>query len=339
MTFDPMEFTADDFILVSPGTGSPEITVLMPIFNQKDFVVEAVESVLAQRGVVAEIIVSDDASEDGTFEAALACVTRWLEQHGPRHRIVLRRGTTRLRRDHLALLVDEAGCDLVFQAHGDDVSHPDRARILLQVFQENPHAAMTTTTAHEMDAAGRMQAEPAPMPSSLQISRYPMGALLDGDPLLIGFALAWRRSSLARFARLDSNLAAVSHDRIMAFRAGLAGQVLLIHVPLVIRRNHEGNWYKILFDRRDQVAKDFGSIFFGLSRLRTMLSDVAKAQQIGMMDPAPCEEISGRIRWLLEEHQEALFKVFRELTRSGRHLAWLDEKSMLELELEREGRR
>jgi glycosyltransferase involved in cell wall biosynthesis len=50
--------------------GRPEVTVSMPARNVEGFIVPAIRSVLAQEGVALEVIVVDDASEDGTAAAA-----------------------------------------------------------------------------------------------------------------------------------------------------------------------------------------------------------------------------------------------------------------------------
>jgi glycosyltransferase involved in cell wall biosynthesis len=48
---------------------TPEVSVIVPSFNRRAMVLEAVESVLAQRGADFELIVVDDGSTDGTARA------------------------------------------------------------------------------------------------------------------------------------------------------------------------------------------------------------------------------------------------------------------------------
>lgn len=96
----------DRFVEVHPSDAEPEISILMPLYNQRKYVGAAVASSLAQEGVVAEIVISDDGSEDGTLDKALRVVSAWLKKRRCRHRIVVRAGKNRLWRDHLPLLVD-----------------------------------------------------------------------------------------------------------------------------------------------------------------------------------------------------------------------------------------
>ena len=60
----------DNFVTIHSGSDQPEISIVVPIYNCEKFVVDAVTSVLNQEGVVAEILISDDASTDNTFIVA-----------------------------------------------------------------------------------------------------------------------------------------------------------------------------------------------------------------------------------------------------------------------------
>jgi glycosyltransferase involved in cell wall biosynthesis len=59
---------------------SPAVSVLMPLYNHERTVEEALDSVLLSDCAAVELIVSDDASPDGSFRRAEA----WIERH--RHR-------------------------------------------------------------------------------------------------------------------------------------------------------------------------------------------------------------------------------------------------------------
>ena len=50
----------------------PDVSVVIPTYNRRDFTCEAVESVLTQAGVEVEAIVADDGSQDGTPDAVAA---------------------------------------------------------------------------------------------------------------------------------------------------------------------------------------------------------------------------------------------------------------------------
>ena len=50
----------------------PQVSCVIPAFNAADLIPRAIESVLSQEGAEIELVVVDDASTDGTSEAAAA---------------------------------------------------------------------------------------------------------------------------------------------------------------------------------------------------------------------------------------------------------------------------
>ena len=80
---------------------APEVTVVFLAYNQEAYVTAAVQSVLAQTGVVAELILSDDASTDRTYEKMAAAVAGYT---GP-HQVVLRRNAVNQGIDHIVQVV------------------------------------------------------------------------------------------------------------------------------------------------------------------------------------------------------------------------------------------
>lgn len=52
-------------------TRSPEVSIVIPVYNRKDMVAEAAASALAEKNVELEVIIVDNASDDGTWERCL----------------------------------------------------------------------------------------------------------------------------------------------------------------------------------------------------------------------------------------------------------------------------
>lgn len=270
------------FELVCAGDGAPELSVLMPVWEQERFVVDAVRSVLAQQDVIAEVIVSDDASVDRTWDRVREAVAS-APPHP--HRLVLRRGSTRLRRDHLPLLVDHARCDIVMAAHGDDISAPERARRVVDVLTTSG-AVLTGSHSVTIDDAGR------PTPAAHEHRRdLATGDLLGPADLLAwstdftGSLLAWRRQPMAGFARLDAAHLSAGHDHLLPFRAALAGGVTVIQEPLVQRRVHDDSWSHAIWDRRRPGAIEFGRELTLLAADRAMARDLGRAEELGLVGP------------------------------------------------------
>ncbi len=269
------------FEVISAGRGQPELSVLMPVYQQERFVVEALASVLGQRDVVAEVIVSDDASTDATWGR----VQHALETAAPHpHRLVVRRGRTRLRRDHTIVLAERAVADVVMVAHGDDVSEPGRARLVVDVLTKT-RAVLTGSRCLTIDSAGRT----TPTPPANDVDLAPRGIISPADTLsidgeFVGAVLAWRKAPMAAFPRLDSAYLASGHDFLLPFRAALAGGATVIPEPLVRRRVHAGSWSNAIWDRRRQETIDFGRHLSLLGANRAMRSDLLWAHDLGLIN-------------------------------------------------------
>lgn len=297
----------------------------MPVYQQQAFVADAVQSVLAQRDVAAEIILSDDASRDETFSVARNCVLDHLKQQATPHRIILRQGGERLRRDHLPLLLDYASCDVVFQAHGDDTSHRDRARILLRLFNEHAEVTMIACNSTDLQPEEHARVNQFKLVPTFKARPYSMEQILKGDKTLIGFAQAWRRGAQAGFVRLDSNLAPASHDRITAFRAGLAGKVLFVDAPLINRRLHSNSWSANMAAGQNRKSVEFGWSLVRLNAIDVMAGDVLHAGKIGLIDQQNCQRLMARIATLQRACKTKMFQTYRELTRQGMRMNWLSD--------------
>mgnify|MGYP001186272965 CR=1 FL=1 len=101
-----------------PGSGAPDVSVIMTVHNNSDTVVAAASSILASRGVGVELLIVDDASTDST-PAELAAVddSRVKVLTNPQNV-----GPYVSRNRALEL----ASAEFIAIADADDWSHPDR---------------------------------------------------------------------------------------------------------------------------------------------------------------------------------------------------------------------
>lgn len=320
-------FPPDKFIEVKSASDPPTISILMPIFQQKWLVEKAIRSVLAQRSVVAEIIISDDASNDETFQRAHACVSAAVSEGKLPHRVFLRRGTNRLRRDHLLLLSDHASCDMVMQAHGDDVSYPWRAHSLVDIFCAT-RAVVIGSLFNAMDASKTKIDESRVEPTSVSIKVLSQEEVINGLEHLIGSSQAWKRSALSIFDRLESRVAPVSHDRILPFRGSLVGKVVMVLDPLFDRGIHAGNFSNILVDYCSQESRTFGFMLYGLNRMRTMYRDVIRACEAGYIDQASRIKLLEFLDVKAKQMEDEMHGAFAKLVVSGLQIKWVPEDAL-----------
>lgn len=303
---------------ISAGARRPDLTILLPVWNAEGFVAEAVHSVLAQRDVVAEIILSDDASSDRSFETLRAACAGY---YGP-HRVLLRRNRRNLGIDHLAALVDLASCDFMVAAHADDIAEPHRAAVLLEEMKGHGAFAVSSNL-RNVDESGRPLGVQNPAGASCLVTAEEI-ATRGWMHTMFGSTLGWHRDVYARFPRLDSSALPIGHDHLVPFRGALLGGFRYVAEPLVQYRRHEGQWKNRLHAERTAEVRRESSMANSMSARLCMLRDVEHL--LGRPDGADVD----RLRSLEATLKATVLALLREwvevrddLYRDGWRADWL----------------
>lgn len=124
----------------------PELTVSMPARNSSRFIVEAISSVLSERDVDLELIVVDDASEDGTADAASSF-------DDPRLRLIrnpVRRGISRCHN----IVIENSRAPFIAHVDSDDVVLPGALPKMLDALRSSPAAGQAHCNFHSIDENG-----------------------------------------------------------------------------------------------------------------------------------------------------------------------------------------
>ena len=314
--------TKNSVSILHTGKFSPQISILMPVRNCENFIVDAIESVLGQAGVVAEIIISDDASTDCTYQIALETVQRWIQQKGSVHTILMRRGEHRLRRLHFQLLNEAANCDVVFEAHGDDIQHPLRARRILDIFERDPDACLVYVDRYLINELGQCVEKKLENFSSAEIIPIPINYFFIEDTELIGAAMARKSSKLACFTTAIADLSAVGHDRIYGFRGALSGNCYFIKAPLYSRRIHANNLHQQNYHEPRESNGDFGRNLIRISFFTAMQSDLEMALEMHLVNQDQFIELNNLIILNLRKCSDWLLTAFKQLTELGYIIHW-----------------
>jgi glycosyltransferase involved in cell wall biosynthesis len=286
----------DNFVTVHSGPDQPEISIVMPIYNCEKFVADAVTSVLNQQGVVAEILISDDASTDGTFDVAYQTVIDYISQTGSKHTVRMRAGSSRLVRDHLHLMVKTAGCDLLCQAHGDDISHPLRCRILVKTFdQKDKNISMIFVNPSLINQHGKTSGEPNNFSlSDIRVEPVKYDDVIwDRTDCLIGGNMAWRQSLINVFPQLTTSYCTYGHDRVMAFRSFLIGGCYILDAPLVQRRLHKNQLHRELLSFEHNTVNFFNFQLIRLSIFSAMKNDLIFLKENNLIKEADFIQYAG----------------------------------------------
>jgi len=134
----------------------PRISILLPVYNAGDYLVEAVESVLAQSFTDFELLALNDGSTDGSGEILHA-----FEKSDPRVRVVSRPNHGLVKT--LNELIELASAPLLARMDADDVCLPDRLELQAAFLDANPEVVCVGGAVEFIDEAGRTLHRPAPV--------------------------------------------------------------------------------------------------------------------------------------------------------------------------------
>ena len=197
-------------------------------YDQENFIREAVRSVLAQDCAPIEILLSDDASSDRTFEIIEEEVRNYAGPHTVRtNRNPQNLGIAK----HINRTRDLATGDVIISNAGDDICTPHRVARTIEEFERNApllafsHAKVVTMDGH-----------PAPK-NYEKATFYSRQDALSAAPsmqLYLGATCAWHRDLFDKYGPIENE--ECYEDLILGFRAALEGRISLIDEELVIYR-------------------------------------------------------------------------------------------------------
>ena len=126
-----------------------KISVYIPSYNQKEYLIEAIESVLAQSLQPHQIIIIDDCSSDGSQELIAGYVSLYPQLITPIYH-TSNQGIARSRNDALQAVTG----DYVTYVDGDDRFLPTKLEKEVKLLQENPHAQIAFSNYYYITADG-----------------------------------------------------------------------------------------------------------------------------------------------------------------------------------------
>ena len=305
-----------------PGEGTPEVSVLMPVYNSARITGEAVASVLRQQDCIADILISDDQSSDDTLAAARAALAAW---RGP-HRVRVFRSRRRLVIDHIGALVAIATGPLLVQAHGDDLSRQDRLARLLAIHRETG-ASLITSLASKPVAGGL---EHEALPENWPAGPVPLIRVVVSNPnaILAGARYAVDRRLYDLFPRLDSDYLTIGHNSLLAIRASLLGGVWLCPEPLILRPERRRQWSNRLWDNRTWETGRFGYCLHRMGVLRAAFRDLVHVRD---QQTVPAEKIQSAAQLLTKASQTVVNEMLDardRLQRRGLAPMWVKEDTI-----------
>lgn len=210
----------------------PLVSFILFTHNQQKFVEEAVRSALLQTYRPLEIIISDDASTDRTFEIARNLID---EYQGP-NSVIGRVNATNLGiNNHINLAVRHAKGEFIVVAAGDDISFPDRVEKLVNRWRSGASGVFSNATIIDTQSKPK---EHFVRPGYRHMADWREMALA-GTHGAWGCTLSWERKIFDIFGDMPDNI--VGEDAVIPFRCGLLSGLSYIDEPLVQYRDHGEN--------------------------------------------------------------------------------------------------
>ncbi len=223
-------------------TGTPRLSVVMPSFNQAEFLEAAAGSVLDGTGSEVELVVADGASTDGTL-AVLASLAlrhpgrvRWQSAPDGGPAAAINAAVARARAPLLGWL------------NSDDLYAPGAVARALDHFSAHPDHVMVYGEATHVDVAGRfLERYPTQRPET------PLAAFRDGC-FICQPSVFLRRDAWQAAGGLDEGLkAAFDFDLWLRLFRSSPGRIGFIDAVQAHSRLHEGG---ITLRFRERVARE-----------------------------------------------------------------------------------
>ena len=213
-----------------PSKPAFNATLILFSYNQATFVGSAAQACLAQVGQSLEIIFSDDASSDETFEI----LTSIFKSYNGPHTVILRQNAMNMGIGaHYNEVVKIARGELLITAAGDDISVPHRAERLIAEWRAKGKPPLVASDFIPMSSAG----EPAEaLVRVADLSKWATPeAWCRKRPHVVGATHAFTKQLWDVFGPLSHDLH--YEDQVMTFRASCLGGGVTVREPLVLYRD------------------------------------------------------------------------------------------------------
>ena len=211
----------------------PFVSLVVRSYQAERFIKEAIDGALNQTYENLEIIFSDDASKDKTFEIIKEAVKNYI---GP-HRIILNRNEKNLGiGDNFNKVVFEiAKGDWIVIADGDDISLPNRVERLMQFADEDVAAIhhngiLINENSEEIFGEGNYK-------KVLEIfAKNDIEETVRRNICLRGATMCLNKKMINLFGELNKDI--VHEDVVFAYRSQYFGKIIHLDDQLIKYREH-----------------------------------------------------------------------------------------------------
>ena len=213
----------------------PLVSFVSLTYNHAKFIEDTIAGALSQDYQNIQIIISDDASTDGTYEV----MKRYLQNHPTNANVILNCNEKNLGLvPHLNYLMENfVQGDIVVLAGGDDISLPNRVSETVDIFLSDDSIKMVTGQMNRINAEGEFIEQAPP----LSDGKYQLDdKYIRSLTFMCGAsAMAFRREVWESFGLLINECP--TEDSVLRFRALLMGTIYVSPNVFIKYRIHKNN--------------------------------------------------------------------------------------------------
>lgn len=279
--------------MTPPTDDLPRVTLNVKAYRQERIVGEAIESAFAQTYPNLEIILSDDASPDGTFRVMEQMAAAY---RGP-HTVRLNRNPVNLGLvGHTNRIWELAEGRLVTGCAGDDIAEPDKVARLVEAWRAGAgRVTLVHSWATKIDLDGHVIGEARPDPRIVE-DPSPLN-IIAIEKNCIGATTLYDRQIYDVFGPLPSDC--LVEDGPQFFRAALLGDIAFVDAPLMrYRMGGVSNPKPTTVGQRYLRGHRMTGLAWWIGNAKSFLRDLEKVGEFP--DKA---EVRRRCRRFIEDHE------------------------------------
>ena len=306
------ELSSQNSVPLGRLSEKPYVSILITCFNYEAFVGRAIESALGQTYAPAQVIVSDDASQDNSCEVVEEYVRR-----DPRVRL--------LRNPHGGMAANINAAyrastgDIICLLDADDTFMPGKVEAVVRCFQQNPLAGFNIHRASMVDHQGRPQGT-YPLLSTLPAGdcsqlTYDNSGILMGLPPTTNLSL--RREVADRIFPIPEQYTGYAEQMIHRL-APLMTELCAVDAPLAHWRQHgknDQNATRITVRRLERELKIMDSLWLDQKSYLDSI-DPQLGQEFPPIARTPLYLRTNYIRLRLA-NDPAMYQAYADLCRYG----------------------
>jgi glycosyltransferase involved in cell wall biosynthesis len=264
MNSDPSSLAGPD------NAGPPLVTLVVLVFNQQNYIREAVKSALSQTYRPLEIILSDDCSTDDSFEV----MRQIAGEYDGSHRIILNKNVKNLGlAEHINQVARLSAGSIIVFAAGDDISLPHRVESIVAEFSRSENVRAVFSGYTKIGASGEVVGEVL-LPQDTRFFTGLEQIAKAGGWAGLGATFAYHRECFTSERPIPREI--ICEDRLLPFRAALLGTVAYVSEPLILYRVH---------DESITAGARFETPQYDAVHLRILMNELEWASGSQLIDP------------------------------------------------------